>query len=101
MDPVQLAQDLIALESINPGGSENACAQHLGALLDKAGFSISYHEFAPARTSLVASRGGSPGSQHLCFAGHIDTVPLGNSAWSACGYPFWLASGTLQPARPC
>jgi len=95
MDSIQLTRELIALESMNPGGSETACAQHLGALLDKAGFAIRYHEFAPGRTSLVASRGGSPGSQHLCFAGHIDTVPLGNAAWSVDPFAGEIRDGKL------
>jgi succinyl-diaminopimelate desuccinylase len=82
MDALELTQALVALESINPGGSESACAHLLGDLLAGGGFSVSYHDFAPGRTSIVARRGGHADSHHLCFAGHIDTVPLGNAPWS-------------------
>lgn len=82
MDAVELTRTLVCLQSMNPGGSETACAHYLGDLLGSNGFSVRYHEFAPGRTSVVARRGGHPGSRMLCFAGHIDTVPLGNAAWS-------------------
>jgi hypothetical protein len=98
MDAVQLAQELIALESMNPGGSETACAQRLGGLLDKAGFTTSYHEVAPGRTSVVASRGGSPGSQHLRFAGHIQKVVRGRTQ-SAPAHT-WKSCASANPEAP-
>ena len=82
MDPIKLTQDLVRLESTNPGGSETACAEMLGQLLASHGFETRYHEFAPGRTSVAAWRGGGPSTNRLCFAGHIDTVPLGDAEWS-------------------
>ena len=67
---------------MNPGGSETACAELLGGLLASNGFEVQYHEFAPGRTSVAAWRGGSPSTNKLCFAGHIDTGPLGDAEWS-------------------
>ncbi|MFT5450399.1 MAG: succinyl-diaminopimelate desuccinylase, partial [Gammaproteobacteria bacterium] len=95
IDAVELARELIALQSMNPGGSETACAKRLGGLLSDAGFTIAYHDFAPGRTSIVASRGGRPGAKHLCFAGHIDTVPLGNAAWSVDPFAGEIHDGKL------
>jgi len=40
------------------------------------------HEFAEARTSLVATIGGDPDRPPLCFTGHIDVVPLGAAKWT-------------------
>ena len=57
MDPVELTQELVRLESINPGGSETACAELLGGLLASHGFEVQYHEFAQGRTSVAAWRG--------------------------------------------
>ena len=82
MDAIELTQALVRLESMNPGGSETACARFIGDLLGANGFAIRYHEFAPGRTSVIAQRGGAKDSRQLCFAGHIDTVPLGNAQWS-------------------
>jgi succinyl-diaminopimelate desuccinylase len=82
IDPRALTRELLAFNTINPPGMERACARHLGALLESAGFAVEYHEFAEARTSLIARIGGDPARPPLCFTGHIDTVPLGAAPWS-------------------
>jgi len=82
IDPRKLTRELLAFNTINPPGMERACARHLGAILEPAGFRISYHEFAEHRTSLIAEIGGDPKRPPICFTGHIDTVPLGAKAWT-------------------
>ena len=82
IDPRKLTRELLAFNTINPPGMERACARHLGALLEQAGFAVAYHEFAEARTSLVATLGGNDAKPPICFTGHIDVVPLGASRWS-------------------
>ena len=57
-DPRALARELLAFNTINPPGMERACARHLGTMLERAGFRVSYHEFAESRTSLIAEIGG-------------------------------------------
>ncbi len=74
---IELTRTPIRFNTVNPPGEERACAKHLGALLEDAGFSVSYHDFAERRTSLVARLGGSADKPPLCFTGHIDTVALG------------------------
>ena len=82
-DARALTRELLAFNTINPPGMERACARHLGAILEAAGFRVEYHEFAEARTSLIATLGGkSGGKPPICFTGHIDTVPLGAKPWS-------------------
>jgi succinyl-diaminopimelate desuccinylase len=82
IDPRALTRELLAFNTINPPGMERACARHLGAILEGAGFRIAYHEFAETRTSLIAEIGGDPVRPPICFTGHIDTVPLGAKAWT-------------------
>ena len=82
VDPRALTRELLAFNTINPPGMERACARHLGALLEAAGFEVAYHEFAEARTSLIATLGGSEARAPICFTGHIDTVPLGAARWT-------------------
>jgi succinyl-diaminopimelate desuccinylase len=61
---------------------ERACARRLGAILEEAGYTVAYHEYAEARTSLIARIGGATnGKAPICFTGHIDTVPLGAAPW--------------------
>ena len=81
-DPRALTRELLAFNTINPPGMERACARHLGALLEGAGFRVAYHEFAEGRTSLIAAIGGDAAKPPICFTGHIDTVPLGTARWS-------------------
>jgi succinyl-diaminopimelate desuccinylase len=81
MDPRALTRELLAYNTINPPGMERACAQRLGAILENAGFRVRYHEFADARTSLIATIGGAE-KPPICFTGHIDTVPLGAARWT-------------------
>lgn len=82
LDPRTLTRELLAFNTINPPGMERACARHLGALLEEAGFRVAYHEFADARTSLIAQIGAVHAKPPICFTGHIDTVPLGSARWS-------------------
>lgn len=82
IDPRELTRELLAFNTINPPGQERACAQHLGGLLEDAGFVVEFHEFALGRTSLIARIGGDAAKPPLCFTGHIDTVPLGAKAWT-------------------
>ena len=80
-DPVALTRTLLAYDTINPPGEERACAQHVGGLLEQAGFSVAYHEFADRRTSLVARLDADGSKPPICFTGHLDIVPLGKTPW--------------------
>ncbi len=80
-DAVELTRALLRFDTINPSSPEGPCALHLAGMLEGAGFRVSTHEFAPGRTSVVA-RCGEGRRPPLCFAGHIDTVPLGAARWS-------------------
>ncbi len=82
IDPRALTRELLAFNTINPPGMERACAQHLGAILEEAGYAVAYHEYAQGRTSLIARIGRDEARPPICFTGHIDTVPLGAAAWT-------------------
>lgn len=77
-----LTRDLLHFNTINPPGQERDCAYFLGKILTDAGFDVKYHEFASTRTSVIATIGGKQPKPPICFAGHIDIVPLGTAAWS-------------------
>ena len=82
MKPVQLTQELIRFNTVNPESHESECARYLGKRLEGCGFDVQYFEFAENRTSLIARMEGSGNGLPLCFTGHIDTVPLGAADWS-------------------
>ncbi|HZX93334.1 MAG TPA: M20 family metallopeptidase [Myxococcales bacterium] len=79
MNAVELTRELVRIDTVNPVSPERPCAERLGRLLEDAGFAVRLHEFAPGRASVVARRDG--GGTPFCFAGHIDTVPLGAAPW--------------------
>jgi succinyl-diaminopimelate desuccinylase len=80
-DPVALARQLIAFNTVNPPGNEAECVRYLGRLLEDASFAPRYFDFADRRTSLVATLPGGATRPPICFTGHLDTVPLGAANW--------------------
>ncbi len=79
---IDLTRNLLAFNTINPPGQEQECAKYLASLLESVGFQVRCYEFAPQRTTIVARLSGVSNCLPLCFTGHIDTVPLGMTAWS-------------------
>ncbi|KZB67876.1 hypothetical protein AUQ42_12655 [Thalassospira sp. MCCC 1A02491] len=95
MDAVELTRQLIRFETVNPVNPEKDCVEYVGSLLAENGFDISYHDFAPGRTNLIARIGGSETCPPICFTGHLDTVPLGHTEWSIAPFGADIADGKL------
>jgi succinyl-diaminopimelate desuccinylase len=92
--PVELTRELVRMDTVNPTSPERPATERLAGLLDAGGFAVARYEFAPGRTSLVARHG--PGARApLCFAGHVDTVPLGAKAWTREPFGGEIADGKL------
>lgn len=82
IDAISLTQTLVGMNTVNPPGREREAVQVVGAMLEEAGFTTTYFEFADRRTSLVARCGDQEKGKPICVTGHIDTVPLGAIEWS-------------------
>lgn len=83
LDAIRLTQELIRFDTVNPPGFERDCATYLGAILEKAGFAVSYHDFDDGRTTLIARLAGSDDTLlPLAITGHLDTVPFGHQPWT-------------------
>ncbi len=93
LDVVSLTRALVAFDTINPPGQEEACALYLKDLLDKAGFTTELIPMGPGRANLVAHLGRT--DQCLCFTGHMDTVPLGARPWSTDPHGGEIVDGRL------
>ena len=82
VDPVNLTARLIRCPSVTP--RDAGVLDVVGAELEPLGFSctrLPFGEGAGRVDNLFARRG--TGTPHLCFAGHVDVVPVGDeSAWS-------------------
>lgn len=92
-DVIERTRALVAIDTINPPGRERACAELVGGWLEPLGFEISRYEFAPGRTTLVASLAGE--GDPLCFTGHFDVVPLGAADWSVDPFAGEIGDGRL------
>ena len=94
IDPVALAQALIAIPSVTP--ASGAVFDVLEAALTPLGFAV--HRFIGGDNpggpveNLVAVRGS--GAPHFGFAGHLDVVPPGEG-WDGDPYDATVADGIL------
>ena len=97
IDPIQLTRDLIRFETINPPGNETLCAEHIGGILERAGFSIAYHPLNgdATRANLIARIGGNGSAKPLCLSGHTDVVPLGAAPWTVAPFAADIADGKI------
>ena len=92
---VELTQDLVRFNTINPPGAERACAEALAALLKDAGFTVDVVPFGDGRAQIVARIGGVSGKLPIGFTGHLDTVPLGAQPWSVDPHAGAIVDGKL------
>jgi succinyl-diaminopimelate desuccinylase len=81
MDPLELARQLVRIDTVNPPGGEAGCIEPLADLLRHAGFHCRVVELGPGRTNLVARLESQRAGPALCFTGHVDVVPLGAAPW--------------------
>ena len=94
IDALALTRDLIRFPTVNPPGEEEACARHLGRLLEAAGFTCDYVMMGAGRANLIARIGGGD-ALPLAFTGHIDVVPLGARPWSMDPFAAETADGRV------
>lgn len=83
MDPAELAEALIACESVTP--ARGAVFDAFEAMIAPLGFEV--HRFVAGGTveNCLAVRRGPEGSRHFAFAGHLDVVPPGEG-WSSAPF---------------
>jgi acetylornithine deacetylase len=80
-DPEILLQDLVRIDSVNPGlvpgaAGEAAIASFTASWLESRGFEITRLESTPGRPSIVGVAAGTGNGKSLMFNGHLDTVTL-------------------------
>ncbi|HUP68391.1 MAG TPA: M20 family metallopeptidase [Acidimicrobiales bacterium] len=80
---VECARALVAVDTQNPPGNEQAALDVARKMLEPFGASFEEVEPAPGRTSLVATIGRGDGSRPtLIVNGHLDVVPVDRAGWT-------------------
>lgn len=91
---VDLTRELVAIDSQNPGGTEQAIAGYLRDLARACGFEVRVVEPVPGRPNLLitADKGGRG---VLTLAGHLDTKPIGDglARWHTPPLELTIADG--------
>jgi succinyl-diaminopimelate desuccinylase len=95
-DPVAIARELLCCPSVTP--AEGGALAYLERVLGAAGFTVHRPVFSDPGTADVENlyaRIGT-GAPHLCFAGHTDVVPPGDTAaWTHGPFAGEIANGVL------
>ena len=82
-EAVELLQELIRLDTVNPPGNETIAAELLRDYLVESGVSCELYAKVPERANLVARIPGRGDGPRLAFLSHTDTVPADPSEWQA------------------
>ena len=97
LDPIELLQQLVAINSVNPdlvpgGVGEAAIADFCVGWFLAHGFEVHRLEATPGRPSIVGIARGLGGGKSLMFNGHFDTVTL-------AGYDGDALSGKIKDGK--
>jgi acetylornithine deacetylase/succinyl-diaminopimelate desuccinylase-like protein len=94
-ETVELLQQLIRFDTVNPPGNERPAIEHLQRYLADAGFDTEILAADPERPNLVATLKGAADGPVLCLLGHVDTVLADASEWRHDPWSGEVADGYL------
>jgi succinyl-diaminopimelate desuccinylase len=78
---IEDTQNLIRIDSQNPGVQEEACGNWVKQRLNEMGLKTEEFVVAGNRKNILSTIPGTSGAPRLVILGHLDTVPIG-SGWS-------------------
>ena len=94
-EAVELLQQLIRFDTVNPPGNERPAIEHLERYLAQAGFATEILAADPERPNLVATLTGEADGPVLCLLGHVDTVLADAAEWRHDPWSGEVADGYL------
>jgi acetylornithine deacetylase/succinyl-diaminopimelate desuccinylase-like protein len=92
---VELARELIRIDTSNPPGNETAAAELLAEYLEGTGVSCALIGPDPERLNLVARIEGTGDGPSIAFTAHTDVVPAPPEGWSVPPFAAEIVDGRL------
>jgi acetylornithine deacetylase/succinyl-diaminopimelate desuccinylase-like protein len=97
MSVIELVQDLVRIDSVNPGlaeggAGESEVAAFVAGWAREAGLLVETIEHTPGRPNVIVRGGRATGGRTLLLCGHLDTVGLSSR-------PAHSAECAAQPTR--
>jgi acetylornithine deacetylase/succinyl-diaminopimelate desuccinylase-like protein len=92
---VDLARDLIQLDTTNPPGQEHIAVDLIERVLDESGISSARYENARGRPNLVARLKGRGEAPPFLLQGHVDVVTTVNQTWKQKPFGGEIVDGYL------
>ena len=80
-EAVEVLQQLVRINTVNPPGNERPAQEYLAGLLDAAGFETTIVGPDPERPNLVARLRGRADGPVLGLLSHVDTVGADPAGW--------------------
>jgi acetylornithine deacetylase/succinyl-diaminopimelate desuccinylase-like protein len=94
-EAVELLQELLRLNTVNPPGNETIAAEFLRAYLEDAGVACELYALEPERANLVARIPGRGEGPSLLLLSHTDTVVADPEEWSVDPWSGELKDGCV------
>ncbi|PHR91779.1 MAG: peptidase M20 [Robiginitomaculum sp.] len=96
LNVIEYTRALLAFNTTNPPGDEQACGEFVAQTLSGLGFDVRVYGFGENRLNIVAKySGANAGLDPLVLTGHLDTVPLGEAAWTQDPFKGEIVDGKL------
>jgi acetylornithine deacetylase/succinyl-diaminopimelate desuccinylase-like protein len=94
-EAVELLQELLRLNTVNPPGNETIAAELLRAYLEDSGVDCELYALEPERANLVARIPGRGDGPSLLLLSHTDTVVAEPAEWSVDPWSGELRDGCV------
>jgi acetylornithine deacetylase/succinyl-diaminopimelate desuccinylase-like protein len=94
-EAVELLQELLRLDTVNPPGNETVAAELLRAYLEDSGVACDLYALEPERANLVARIPGRGDGPSLLLLSHTDTVVADPDEWSVDPWSGELRDGCV------
>lgn len=91
---VELLQEMIQINTVNPPGNEKELAQKLKERLEEVGVETELVDLGNNRANVIGVIKGNGKQKSLLLNGHLDTVPPGDAGWE-----FEPFSGTITDGK--